>query len=53
VTGEIQFDSTLVENLGDALARLSSGISETITVLESKLEGVAWAGEAEKDVAGL
>jgi uncharacterized protein YukE len=47
LTGEIQFDSASVEDLGDALARASSGISEAITTLESKLEGVAWAGEAE------
>jgi uncharacterized protein YukE len=47
VTGEIQFDSASVEDLGDALGRASSGIGEAITTLESKLEGVAWTGEAE------
>jgi uncharacterized protein YukE len=47
VTGEIQFDSASIDDLGDALGRASSGIGDAITTLESKLEGVAWTGEAE------
>jgi len=47
VTGEIQFDSSAVDDLADALARAATGITEAIATLESKLEDVAWTGEAE------
>jgi hypothetical protein len=47
VTGEIRFDSSSVEDVGGALGRASSGISASITILDSKLAGAAWTGEAD------
>ena len=47
MTGEIQFDSSAVDDLADTLARAATGITGTIVTLESKLAGVTWTGEAE------
>ena len=47
MTTEIQFNSTFVNDLADALLRAANGIAESIATLESQLHGVAWTGSAE------
>jgi WXG100 family type VII secretion target len=47
VTSEIQFNSTSVDDLADALSRAATGITESIARLESQLQAVAWTGSAE------